>query len=97
MNLDFDLEIKNLELKIEEIKEKKIKYLLMTDEQKLAIELHSKKCNDHFFGSCRWHDENDENGEHNWSRGVHRKYLERANEILKEMDIETALKSLKYM
>ena len=62
---------------------------LLSEDKKLAIELHKNLCHSNHIDCCSWHYEI--NGlEHDWNGYEHKKWLDKAKEILKVSDFNTA-------
>lgn len=62
---------------------------LLSEDKKLAIELHKNLCHSNHTDQCSWYYE--KNGlEDDWNRHEHKKWLDKAKEILKVSDFSTA-------
>lgn len=57
--------------------------LTLTEEQKLAILLHSKFCHLNHEDGCGWHWEMEKDGSHKWDGYAHLEYLKKAQDIIK--------------
>lgn len=64
----------------------------LTEEQRLAIDLHELLCTANHVDQCGW---DYEHGDRMWDNGTHALYLERAKGTLAVVDAETALKVLR--
>lgn len=90
---ELDEAIESAQQKIVELKERRKMIAEMTEDQKLAVELHTIKCIHFDSGNyCEWNVETDKNGSHLWELGDHREYLEKSNQLLSIADYETIIK-----
>lgn len=79
-------ELHALEVKVSKLQKEKEFLENLTQDRRLAIELHTSFCDrDHegaMPGSCNWHYEI-HSGVHDWEQYEHKRYIEKANKLLK--------------
>jgi hypothetical protein len=64
----------------------------LPENERLATELHNKQCRFDIFGyNCYWPFEQD------WTGADHQKFLEKATQLLKVTDYDTAIKTIEII
>lgn len=89
---NYDEEISKLEKELKDLKQEKLEYDLLSNDKKLAIAIHSVQCTWNHTDGCGWYYESWDNPSYSKKR-----YLEKANNMLEEMDFEQAMKVIKFM
>jgi hypothetical protein len=89
---DIDNKIAELNAELAKAQAKAEAFDILTPPQRLATELHNKLCHSNHTDGCTWFYR-----EQDWTEFGHKKYLEKAENILEATDLPTALKIIEFI
>jgi glutamate synthase domain-containing protein 3 len=91
-SLEFDKKINELQVELENVQNEKMRFMRLNRTQRLAELLHEKLCSWNHTDGCSWHYESwDDIG------NARKRYLEKAENILKVSDYKTAEKIIRLI
>lgn len=97
---DLNDQIDAAENRLAQLQELKAQRASMVPEKRLAIDLHAALCDDHGYDSnCDWNHESKVNADNTdalWESEDHKKFMDKATQMLAITDYDTALAVAKY-
>jgi len=85
-------ELAKAQEEVERIQQEIAEREALSEDKRFAVDLHDATCHADHTERCGWFYEH---GPNVWNNGTHKRYLDKANEILKVVDAETTMKVLK--
>lgn len=79
---DYDKKIKEYETLLNETRAEKAAFEALSDEEQLAIRLHTQRCTSSHEDMCGWYYEIDKEKGHNWEGTTHKHWFEKSKQII---------------